>query len=52
MRNKKSTSKSAKVIAFLKSQALVDEQSLVAKNERLTAPKKSKVKDKSTRKAS
>ena len=52
MKNKKSTSKSAKVIAFLKSQALVDEQSLVPKNKRMTLPKKSKVKDKPTRKAS
>ena len=52
MRNKKSLTRSAQVIAFLKSQALEDEHSLVAKNERSTAPKKSKVRDKSTRKAS
>jgi hypothetical protein len=52
MRNRKPLTKSAQVIAFLNSRALEDEQPLVAKNGRSTVPKKSKAKDKSTRKAS
>ena len=52
MVRKKPHTRSAQVIAFLKSQAVENEQPLVAKNGRSTAPKKSKVKDKSTRKTS
>ena len=44
-------SRSAQVIAFLKSQAIVDEQAFVAKNGKSSATKKNKAKNKSTRKA-
>lgn len=42
MRNKKSTSKSAKVITFLKTQSEKDERSIAAKKIKPTGPKKSK----------
>jgi hypothetical protein len=52
MKGKKPLTRSAQVIAFLNSRALEDEQPLVAKNGKSSAPKKSKAKNKSTRKAS
>jgi hypothetical protein len=50
--SKKPLSSSAKVIAFLKLQALVDEQALVIKKVRSSAIKKSAPKNRSSKKAS
>ena len=50
MRNKRSLSRSAQVIAFLKSQALVDEQAVAAKKTSSAATKKSKAKPAATKK--
>jgi hypothetical protein len=52
MRNKKPLSRSAQVIAFLRSQAQVDEQAFVTKQTRSSAMKKSTAKNKSNKKAS
>ena len=50
MRIKKSLSRSAQVIAFLKSQALVDEQTVTAKKTSSAPTKKSKAKPAATKK--
>ena len=50
MRNNQPLSRSAQVIAFLKSQALVDEQTVTAKKTSSAATKKSKAKPAATKK--
>jgi hypothetical protein len=50
MRNNQPLSRSAQVIAFLKSQALVDEQTVTAKKTSSAATKKSKAKPAASKK--